>query len=238
MKGLKALALSVGGVVALATAVSATPITIDSFNNGGTTLTRTLAGTNTALQAGPIADVLGGARKLSLTNLTGLGDATMRIDFMDNNRLSVSNDDDVRSIASILYDQNNAPTGFAPAVDLLSAGFGFSLSRRGDNASGSIIIEVTDSDGDTATRSISTVSSGVVWVDAFALFSSFTNYSNTDFSSVRTIRLTIDASSVAATALDQSIDFFVTSVPEPATFGTLGLALVGLGTLAYRRRKV
>lgn len=172
-----------------------------------------------------VTGVIGGQRFSQLTYISGGGlNAAMRIDFNNSNVLSISNDDGVVSTTLLRWNGNGALNADITDGGASSA---FALNILQTDILINLTLTVTDINGNSATRNLSNLASGVI----LSQFNTFTNFAATDFSQVREITLLVSGPESA----DLRLDFIgTTGVPEPGTLAMVGAALLGLAL--YRRR--
>jgi len=221
----------------LLAAWSAQALVIDGFNEHEMLLVANAPGSNLGIGE-PVDDVIGGARKFNVTNVTGATasrTAAALIDEIDDltpggsNLLSVSNADRVDSTVTVIWDgTTNDPflvntTGLG-GVNLLAdndTGFLFTIPTIDQNVELALTIWDLDNNNHTYLYQFPAP------IDRF--FIPFAEFTGIDFENVGAIRLVLNG----PVAWDGSVDLFETGSPAPSP-GTL--LLLGAGLLALVRR--
>jgi len=185
--------------------------------------------------ARPATDVLGGTRKVTLTNVSGtfapLRSATVTINAGDS-RLSVSNSDFVDSTVTVTWDGSTADpytvvTNGLGGTDLtVGNGTGFLMTIPSIDQN--VIISLTVWDNDS-TGTVSSAFAGPA--DNFVLPFASAGFNGIDFTKIGAVQMVLNG----PTAWDGSVDVFGTQTnPTPAT---LALLLFGLPWLARAQRR-
>lgn len=181
---------------------------------------------------GSNANIIGGERELSLEVTANPGlQASVNVLPIIGGVLNVNNGAGVVSVAEVVWD--GVGTGSLMA-DLTRGGiddlFAFELINVDQIAA--VSFTVTDLDGDIATLTRSGLGAGTQLLE----FNDFSNFSATDFSSVKSIRMAISGPE----GVDLNMDFFGAGrvVPSP-TSATAMASLIAVGWVAsFRRRRV
>jgi hypothetical protein len=226
----------------------ATPVMIDSFDVTGQFISVGPGGTNplssssgTATAAG---EALGGFRNIEIERLTGV---SFNFATVGSGLFAMNLAADETGISRITWDgDTNNTLDHGLAADLTSLGTNnrIQLGIRSDlPGTVSLIVYSGASNYSTATFSapalgfgaqpftlISLPFAGVDWV-ATGL--------GADFTSVSAIRLVGDGSSISSASLDMQLSFIEanSSIPEPGTFGLIGMALCGLAAVRIRGKR-
>ncbi|PPD50283.1 MAG: hypothetical protein CTY16_01995 [Methylobacter sp.] len=199
--------------------------------------------TTTQFLASPVAvagsqvaapEAIGGFRKLDIQSTNGF--TTIAANTSPNfGSLTVSNNTNVISTTSVLWNANNGSFGGLGGVDLTDGGASTALLLGISSIDvGLVTIKFDIKDtlaqgGDIATLTLSGLNVGL---QTF-LFSSFTNYAAVDFTKIQRIQMTI----FAGISSDLALDLVETNreLPEPSSLVLMGLGLAGLS--CFRKRK-
>lgn len=249
-RSMNVAALLLGGLLLPAVA-SATTITIDSFSqvdpsnpNPSSINSNGVINNFTNPTAFSTTNTIGGYRQVIHSVTAGadpLSDTRSRATVFTtpgNSRLSLSNDDGVDSIISLIYDANGA--GF-------NSGLGLDLTNGGTNdrvqvvfltsdALSSTKVILTDADGSAYSQSLASTAGPNTKNFLYSNFSTLLSAGSTaglDLNTITSITFEIDA----AVSADYSIKLISTGseIPEPSS---AALALMGLGAvvMGVRRR--
>ncbi len=225
-------------------ASSAQAILIDTFEDAHSVNFSGPPGTMSGNELSPAPGALGGHRDIhsSITANPSNNFIDNSIHNGGNSRWSISQGDELEGISMVTWDgDDNDANGVATAglgsVDLSPLGEDrFELGIDFMDVPGDISIQVWSNGGadtDTVTHNLA----GGVFAPTTETFL-FSEFTGVDFGDVSALKLTVDGTVIPS--LDMNIDFIRSAqptptpgVPEPATFGLLGLA--GLAMLRRRR---
>jgi hypothetical protein len=207
-------------------------VIIDNFDFTTQHVDKAAPGPDTAATAA--GEAIGDFRTIELTSVVGALSASLDTNPGGVQLLALSNDVGVSSEALVTWDAGGAGLG---GVDLTQGGASPFLSLdivSIDQGNVDLLITITDvaaAGGDSATWSAIGLGVGVKQRQ-LALF---TNAINVDFTQVDKITLEITAD----VASDLSLDSIFTSgqIPEPSTVVLLGIGILGVLGVSYRRRK-
>lgn len=219
LKNMLLAAASVSATLAMSTAASAVPITIDDFS------TDTFGPVNLVAPGDSATEVPAGTPNANTTRTllfermanggngaTPTADATLNI---ANGYLSLDNDQGVVSRLTLSYD----------ITDLINVGgiTSFSIFGNDNGAFGASTISATLNGFDLGTRSLSDGFSG-------PLTFSFTDAQASPNPDMLTFVINGSA------GYDLTLNGITANVPEPGAIGLMGLGLLGLGVAARRRK--
>ncbi|MFZ2449955.1 MAG: PEP-CTERM sorting domain-containing protein [Methylovulum miyakonense] len=218
--------LLLAGTLGLANQAHA--LNIDSFDTTTQFLASPVAVAGSQLAA---PEAIGGFRKLDIQSTTGF--TTIAANTGPNfGALTVSNNTNVISTTSVLWNHNNGTNGGLNGVDLTDGGASTALLlgiSSIDVGLVSIKFDIKDTGSDIASLTLSGLNVGL---QTF-LFSSFSNYAAVDFTQIQRIQMTI----IAGISSDLALDLVETNreLPEPSSLVLMGLGLAGLS--CFRKRK-
>jgi len=211
---------------------------IDSFNDA---TPQTVSNPGAYMSTLP-GTMLGGFRHLEIVSSSGpLSTSASVITTASSGILAHSEDVGTSGVSRVTWNANGTGLG---GINLTQGSFSdaFLLDNLSvDQGSLEVKIGVIDTSVNTAYYTLPNITNTNTLNNTLisASFSSFFNFSNTDFTSVNEIYLEIKASQESDVTLNEirtTDGTLVTDVPEPATFLLMGAGLVGL--IGLRRRKI
>ena len=223
---MKKSAIALAAISLIVTGVAGA-LTIDEFNAGEMSIIAVGPPPRpNQAEALPVADVLGGARKLRLTNVTGTSNARRAMVLVNDegsHSLSVSNDDLVNSRITVIWDgstanPNTVVTNGLGGIDLTAGGgtaFVLSIPSIDQHA----VVDLTVwAGGAPVTVRQTFLEQTPEYRIAFARFSGI------DFSQVGAIQMVFSGPA----SWDGSILLAKTDAPAPATIALMTIGLLGL----------